>query len=85
MIAHHWKNWITASELSQQLKLTKRRVNQILKFYLGLGIVEMNILVKYPDEAIRSKIFTWSTYAAPVYRCKYSQGFEHDNNKEKEN
>lgn len=74
MIAHYWENWITSSELSKKLGLSKRRVNQILKFYLGLGIIEMNIMVKYPDEGLRSKIFTNSTYAAPCYRCKYSQG-----------
>jgi DNA-binding transcriptional regulator LsrR (DeoR family) len=76
MIAHHWKNWITSSELSEQLNLSKRRVNQILKFYLGLGIIEMNIMTKYPDDALRSKIFTQSTYAAPIYKCKYESGFE---------
>lgn len=85
MIAHHWENWITTLELSKKLGLTKRRVNQILKFYLQLGIVEMNILVKYPDENWKAKLFSWSTYAAPIYRCKYSQGFGLDDKEERTN
>jgi len=66
MIAHYWENWITSYELSKKLGLTKRRVNQILRFYLGLGIIEMNIFVKYPDESIKAKVFSQSTYAAPI-------------------
>jgi hypothetical protein len=76
MIAHHWDNWISSAELSKKLGISKRRANQILKFYFGLGIIEMSIMVKYPDEHLKSKVFTWSTYAAPIYRCKYSAGFE---------
>ncbi len=85
MIAHHWKNWITVTELSTVLGLSKRRVQQIIKFYLGLGIIEMNIMTKYPDEGLRAKVFTHSIYAAPIYKCKYSQGAEHDEKKEETN
>lgn len=83
MISHYWENWLTASELAKELNLSKRRVQQILKFYLGLGIINMNIMVRYPDDALRSKVFTWSTYAAPIYKCKHTKGFVY-NDKEKE-
>lgn len=75
MLAHHWKNWLTSSELAQELGLSKRRANQILKFYLGLGIIDMNVMVKYPDE---KRIFVSNTYVAPIYRCKYARGYEYE-------
>lgn len=83
MKVHHWKNWLTASELAKELRLSKRRVQQLIVKYLECRLLEQAVIVKYPDKNLVSTIVNWSTYAAPVYRCKYNKGFDtYDQKKE---
>lgn len=84
MLALHWKNWITVSELSEMLDLTNRRVQQIIKFYRELGIIEESVLVKFPYDLIDGSVKDRSSHAAPIYKCKYGSGFDLDETKTEE-
>ena len=47
---YYWMNHATVSELSESFGITKRRVQQLIKEFSALGLIETNYIIQDIDK-----------------------------------